>query len=260
MTVWICGNSHTGALRRGLDRIGDLDGAVRVFALGNGRLELQPFSEVDADRVRLTADDYRTALMRATGADAIGTEHVWGICMGTHNARLYRAEFWRGAAPSALAGTERRPVSEALLDAMVERDQRHIRDFLAGLCSIGARCFVVSAPPPRADHRAIRRGIPVPVVTAIDAHARRRFREWLTERHIDFVDHPPEAARADGLLKPRFNAAPFKSGRPDPHHANPDYGELMMRRVLAYLRRQALLPPAIDPPAARPVEDAARRA
>jgi hypothetical protein len=56
----------------------------------------------------------------------------------------------------------------------------------------------------------------------------------LAKLGVAFIDYPSEAATPEGLLKPEFYA-PDRPGVKDAHHANPDYGVMMMRRVLDHL-------------------------
>ena len=234
MKTLIGGNSHTGALKKGLEEAG-AQNEIDVFVFGSAVVELAPFSAIENGRVVFTEEEYARNLRRLAGFGDFDPSIRWGLCMGTHNARLYRDRFWREAEPSAIARAGRRPVTLGLMQAMIEQDQKYTRRFITQLKSARAAVFVVSCPPPRRDHAAIDAGTRPEVVQTIDAEARRHFRQWLGDHEVDFVDYPPETADADGFLKLHFAAGVKENGRLDPHHANEAYGRLMIGAVDRYL-------------------------
>ena len=236
MTVWLCGNSHVVALQRGLAAREVSGLPLAIFPFGNGRWETMAFSAVSAGRVVLTHPEYATNLEKYTGRQHVGGDDLWGLCLGTHNARVYRADFWIDAEPSAVARDGARPVSDGLLDAMILQDQHHIRAFIAQLVEAGVPHFVVSCPPPRRDHQCFDAGTRHQTVAYIDRRARELFRGWLAERRTAFVDVPPETVSEDGFLKPAYNAPDWPNGMKDPHHANRDYGVQMIDRVIDHVR------------------------
>jgi len=238
MTVWICGNSHTAALRYGQDRLDRRDEQpgprLGIFGLGSGWFELEPFSELRNGKLRLLPSEYRERFKQATGRRHFVTDAVWGLCMGTHNARIYRDLFWCGAAPMNLGIESRRPVSRGFLDAIIERDQQHIRAFLLQLQSTGVRMFVVSCPPVRLDHPSFNKGVDPRVAVAIDLRARELFRDFLKAHSIGYVNYPPETGSGDGFLLPRY-AQESVAGARDAHHANHKYGAIMVQRIRTWL-------------------------
>lgn len=236
MTAFICGNSHVGALRRGYRELFPGRGPdVTIFPLGNGSHERAPFSELRPDGVRFTAAKYADSLKQHAGRDAIGgAADIWGVCLGTQNVRIYNNKFWIDADPAAISRPGIQPVSGAVLDAIIVRDQCNVRAFFAQLRDAGARVFAVSGAPPRSDHPCIRHGVRPQTVSFIDRAARLSFAGYLSDLGIDFVTPPPECLTDDGFLKAEFNHVPKKGGH-DKHHANTEYGARMVNRVLAYL-------------------------
>jgi len=237
MTVWICGNSHTAALKRGLSQLQKNGLEIDVFPLGNGKWEKTPFSVTRENIVEATNSQYRKNLQRFTGATNFRADCVWGLCMGTHNARIYRDEFWAGAEPAAIARPGVRPISDGVLDSIVEADQFHIRDFILRLKNGGVKCFVVSCPPPRLDHSCLTKGVRSETVAYIDRCARASLQGWLIEHGVDFIAPPAETMTDDGFLKAEYAATLTQSGRKDPHHANKAYGALLMERVISHCSR-----------------------
>ena len=238
MKTYICGNSHITSLAIGLKLLA-YSGAqeLKLFPLGNGAFEASPFSTISESLVKPSPSQYIAMLKRFTNLEFFDSNYRWGFVMGTHNARIYRDPFWINAEPAALAGPNARPVSDGVLSAMVERDQRFIRTFFLQLKTAGVHFFVVSCPFPRSDHDCLSLGIRRDVVGYIDQFARRQFSEWLTENDFDLIEPPPECRTEDGFLLPEYNARPLRDGAKDPHHANGLYGKLMMERVIAYLAK-----------------------
>lgn len=231
MTVWLCGNSQSRALMKGCLAMADADPDINAFVLGNAKYELRDYSRIEKDLVTVTVEEYAEHLETATGKSYFDKSAVWGFCQGTHNARIYRNAFWNNCDPSEVAAPRRRPISLAVLDAIIEADQQYIKLFHRRLRETSTRFFVISCPPPRADHPCVSSGTRLEAIGYIDQRARTLMRNHLTELNVTFVDYPSEAATPEGLLKPEFYA-PDRPGVKDTHHANADYGLIMMRRVL----------------------------
>ncbi len=237
MTLYICGNSHTRALRAGAMYLEEHEGAepMVVFPLGTADHEAAPFSEIVDGQVVLTNDRFHKKLKQFFGFSSFEPQHRWGICLGNHNSRIFRHEGWLSAAPTWMNAKGKTPVSEALFQRIVEDDQIYIRRFLTQLISTGVRPFVISAPwPVRPDPELTGIELSHDVIKAIDTRARVLFSEWLAERDIAIVAPPVEAADEDGFLKPNY-----AKGGDDPCHGNNKYGRAMMRKVLAHEAKMA---------------------
>lgn len=230
MTLCICGNSHVRALRAGMRALaGQIGEEVTVFPLGTADNEAQAFSTIEGGRVVLTNDRFRKKLAKNFGVSSFDPALRWGVCLGTHNARLFRNESWLRAAPAWLGLEGLQPVPEAVFARIVAADQQHIRTFLDQLLETGVRPFVISAPWPVRHHPIMTEtGVRPDIVQAIDGKARALFTAWLADRGIDIVTPPPGTADADGFLRPEL-----AKGGDDPYHGNARYGKLMMARVLA---------------------------
>ena len=235
MTVWISGNSHTGALKEGLTKLKHQHLDIQIFPFGSGVHERTEFSSLDNDKVTFTNEEYAENLQRFTNKSFFDKTDYWGLCLGTHNARIYRDSFWNNAMPSAIAQPGIRPVSDMLLEAMIESDQRYIRSFMSRLKKVEVPFFVVTCPPPRQDHKCFERGIAHETVAYIDNSARTYLKKWLNTQNVDFVDIPKELVTAEGFLKPEFN-----SPREKRFHANIQYGIILMRKVIHYLEEKKL--------------------
>ena len=233
--IRITGNSHTIALNQGLSQVPEAQN-FEIFGLGPGVHETTPFSTVENGKLRLTHSVYADNLKHFTGMDHFDPNSLWGLCLGTHNSRIYGHRCWLDmAAPSALAGPGVQPVSTAMMRRIIQEDQRHIRAFLTQAREAGLKFFVISAPPPRAGHQNIIRGADAEILLTIDRQARAEFRMFLDSLSAPFIDYPAETADAQGLLRPDYAAGPLKNGKRDPHHGNAAYGALMLQKIVETL-------------------------
>ncbi|WP_370226294.1 hypothetical protein [Pararhodobacter marinus] len=208
MSIFVAGNSHTVALAKGAQSVGASAAALQFFGFGSGAIEVTPFSRREGIRVVMRDRDYAQNLRRATGDDGIDALHVWAIVMGTHNYRIVRGHFWGEAAPSALAGTQLRPLSDAVIDQIISDDQAQIRAFLENLLLIGARFLVVSCPPLRRDTPTIRAGMPTASLLELDRRARQPSRLARRARHS--LRRPARGRHRRGRLPAAgFRANPY---------------------------------------------------
>lgn len=236
MSLHITGNSHVLALAAGDDRAAS---RARVFALGNGRHEVDRFSRRTRGGVSLLVEQYAENLTRHTGRPTIEPGHTWGVLQVNHNARVYGHDTWLTHEPAEVAARDTVPVSVALVEEVVVTDQHGVRLFLTDLREAGVDVFAVSAPPPRRDHPALVRGVRPEVVRHLDTLARRTWSAWLDEEGIDLIDPPASSWAEDGFLLAEHAAVRTRRGGRDAHHANEVYGTLMMRKVLDHVAQRA---------------------
>ena len=76
------------------------------------------------------------------------------------------------------------------------------------------------------------------MIVHIDKVARRMWSDWLGERGIALVEPPPETANPRGFLKRPYGAGRAIGERRDPHHANAEYGALMLTRIRDHLKER----------------------
>jgi hypothetical protein len=243
MTVFICGNSHVIALKQPYERIRRdwPEPRLRIFNAAGGHKEVEgPLSTVRDNRVRFLSEKQVAKLKTNIGKPYFENgdlEDVWGVSIG-HHPYVWGASAWGLAEPSAICRPGTQPVSAAALSTIISYHQRHFRDFLYQLKSIGLRLFVISCPFPRSDHPKIVNGrVRRETVLHIDQAARMAFGDWLADQGIDLIDPPPECRTAEGFLRPEFRLLinPLND-LPDHSHGNDAYGVLMLRRIFAYLK------------------------
>jgi hypothetical protein len=228
----IVGNSHVAALKQGADEIGGLDQVLKIAPFGDGAREYEPFSSVINGQVVFTVEYSASILRKLTGMNAFDPTCTWGICMGTHNTRVYDLPFWLKAAPSRIAKPGVRPVSDAVLNEIIEKEQRFRKVFLRQLMETGVKFFIVSAPSPRRDGSAVRRGISLATIKLVDRMARDHFRDWIAKHNVPIVEPPEETIDEEGFLRDEFAQKLDAKGGLDPHHANSAYGKLMVQKIL----------------------------
>ncbi|GAA4668503.1 hypothetical protein GCM10023226_00570 [Nocardioides nanhaiensis] len=231
--VTITGNSHVIALARA-ERPAALTqalGEVLVYPWGNGRHESEVFTRREGDGVALTVPQYATATERHTGHPHLRPDRHWVVLGPGHAARTFRDPTWRTHAPAALRLPGVEPVSDGLLTALLERDQRGLRALYRDALAAGLQVVALSAPPPRRDHRAITDGTPAAVVAHLDTTAYRLWERWLAAEGVPLVPRPAGTADDEGFLLPELAARTTPRGTPDHHHANEAYGALALAEL-----------------------------
>lgn len=235
MKLRVVGNSHVGALKRGLDRALTQQPtrfeSVEVFPIVRAKLELEPFSRQVGNAVELTDPQSRSHLSTRAGVDKI-SDGAWGVCMGLHNVVLLRDPFWDRHAPAWIANEDEIPVSDSLCQAIVLAGQEHVRAFVLQLQDAGIPAFLIASPPLRRDHPSVaERRAAVPL--EVDRLARESLIAFAAQHGIPFVEHPTSSVAEDGFLREEYRSRIVRAnGSQDRAHANADYGALMMRRVI----------------------------
>lgn len=237
MTIYVVGNSHVRALAMGLALQKPPLTNVEAFAFGNGAEETTRFAERVGDRVVMRSAEYAERLTMKTGQASIGREHLWVFVMGTHNLRILRGKFWCNAAPSTLQLEGKRPVSAAVLDKIIQSDQKNILNFFADVKKVGARFIVASCPPARRDRVIDHFGIPVEVARYVNRRALGSLYQWLERQNIPTVLPPESSMDEDGFLRPEFAQSRTFTNKIDKSHANAAYGDLMIRKIMATIKQ-----------------------
>lgn len=234
--VFLAGNSHMVALRAAAHR----HGGFTAFPLGHGRFETTTFSEPAGKGVRFTVPEYAEKLARFADQETITPGFgTWGFLQINHNARVYQHPCWRRFEPASLARRGSTPVSDSVVRAIIDEDHTGVREFFEQLSTAGIDFFAISGPPPRRDHYAIEAGTRAEVVQHIDRLAREIWASWLATRQIDVVDPPEDCVDGDGFMLPEYTRKLMGDGQPDPHHANEQYGDLMIAKISAHLGTRA---------------------
>lgn len=236
MKVVICGNSHVGALRRGLlPRHARHGHDLCLYPVGKGAHERFPFSCFEHGAVSYTTESYAESLVRFTGGNRISAGVTWGFLHVNSNSRIYGDSTWKAFEPAAVAAPGKTPLSDDLVRAIIVRDQHATRELFLQLKAAAIDFFAISGPFPRSDNADFSGRIRRPVAAHVDEMARREWREWTAAQDITLIEPPPQCRTTDGFLHPAYNEPTMRDGKPDQLHANPQYGSLMLDLVVDHL-------------------------
>jgi len=226
MRLLITGDSHTGALYRGLKEMrasGSVSAEIVVRPLGGGHLLPTPFFRDAGDHAAVVDPNYRQAFERlppeGAGYDAIGLSMpLWPMRL------LHQMNWGKWSLSEEIEG--RRPVSHAVFREMVMADQKYVLLLAELLQRCGLEVFAVSAPTLFRDHNSLKRLPP--------AHGLKIFQTYraiicaeLDARKVDIIDIPPQCLDDEGFMKQDYRHEDPK----DEHHGNAAFGRLMMQAV-----------------------------
>ena len=239
----VLGDSHVAALSQGFDQLGAAErsafpGEVVFLKLFDGPDNIVPFFRAADDRIEFTSPRVTDELAAGIGQGALkasDTDTVFAFSLGLMTTLLVRMPDWKYGAPVGAWGyTEkkhrlRQLVSPGVVKAIVLDHHKYALGLAAAARDLGLRSLIVSAPPLRQDERAIERGRDPRVLAEVDRIARATMLDAFAGLGTPVVLPPPEASQEGAaLLRPEFHRIAPR----DTHHANADYGALMIRRVL----------------------------
>jgi hypothetical protein len=236
----ITGNSHVAALQNGLPLLAERErGSFAIFGSA-ARFERTAFFECRPDGVLITDDALAQRVVRLTGEATIRPGPNWGFSLG-HPGVLFNTKEWKNCRTSNLPREQgKQSISLGALRAFIEEGFKHVLSFFDCANRIGVSFWIILPPPPRRNGPAIRNlGVPFEQVTTIDRMIRGVLIQKAQSLGVPFVDPPSESFDRDGFLKAEFCAENRPDGREDPHHANPEFGKLMLRRIMAIRQQRA---------------------
>lgn len=198
------------------------------------RVERAAFFECRSSDILILDHDLARRVKALSGESVIKAGSLWGFCFG-HPGVLFNDPGWQRYRSWNVQGENtKQPISLGALRAFVEHAFVHVLSFFESAASIGVSFLIILPPPPRRNGPAIRNlGVSFEQVTTIDRMVRCVLTEKARSLAVPFVDPPPESFDSHGLLKEEFQAPNRPDGREDPHHANAEYGKLMLLRILA---------------------------
>ena len=229
MKILVVGDSHTGALNKGLVALvaagrADLKSQVIVRPLGGGHLLPTPFFEDGGDHAIITEPLYAKNLARIPPDK--GFAGVIGLCMPLWPMRVQNQIVW---SDFCLMPTQpgRHPVSEAVFRQIVLADQAYVLKLIDLLQRQGTRLIAVSPPGLFRDHGTVRK-MPGPAALHMFQAYRTIMVDQLVARAVPIVDIPRQCLDAEGYMESAYRSE--DSG--DHHHANAAFGALMIDQIV----------------------------
>jgi hypothetical protein len=127
---------------------------------------------------------------------------------------------------------DRIPISNSLLKRAIYDDNKYIIAFLGHLRALGMKVCVVEGPRPFRHNIEVKRTGP-DLVKHIDTLYRSLTLEILNGKGIGVVSVPDVALDEDGFMLESYRHKNPK----DKTHGNPEFGCLMMQRVIQYMQQ-----------------------
>lgn len=225
--LFVFGDSHVGAIKKGLENLLESGGvphdwAIRVLPLVRGGLLPTQFFRTEEGAIRFDA--------RFLERIPLDNEPViYGFSGNAHTTRVVRDIDWSTHAPAAVASKEA-PISAAMLHEIFWHDQRYMLQLLEAMKKLGMQVFVIEAPH-LFRHNAVFGRARRQVLLHVDREYRSFFKAELDKRDVPLVAVPQACLDEEG-----FTLDIYRSPKPrDNHHANALFGEVMLGEILAYL-------------------------
>jgi hypothetical protein len=246
MKLVFLGDSHVRALGSSynllpLDRRRQLlrDGGFQSCKFGqlfSFPLVVKPFFTTKDSVVELNDINARSQLARVTGKEVFDTSDpalVYCLSLAFTTTLLVRDPVWREHCPSVVwAKGGGAAMSEGVMKAIILGHFKWVFEFHAALKSAGMNLISFESPPPRLDDLSIGRGARPEVVLEVDRIARLITATHLSGLGIPIVRAPVECYLGPdrtGFLKAEY----AETANGDVHHANSEFGALMLPLVLS---------------------------
>lgn len=239
MQVLIVGDSHTGALKRGHDLMVQ-DGTApdgitwRIQPLGPGKRMNTPFWKKAGDHAVITDLQYGKMMPKLPPDDP--RPDAIGLSMPMWNGRIMRMILQSGYVVHGLPG-QGHVMSRALLRHMVLSDMKYIMALGAYLGELGYAVFAIE-PPTLFRHWSYVRPFGAETCLALQGEVRAIQRACVDEAGMPVIELPEGCILEDGFMDPQHRS----EDPTDTHHVNAEFGALMLKRAVPYLRRIATAP------------------
>jgi len=235
MKIYITGDSHTAALKLGLDELmltNEMHPAhsVEVAMLAGANSFSSPYFKDMGEFAEFRTRKSSKRIRRLPFSDEDGHYDYYGICEPLHASRLWRFRSnWVNHHPftrkDGLA-----PVSESLLRHVILREQAYNLQLVELLKRVHAKVFVIEAPKPYR-HRESVQQTGFGEVSYIDNFYKNIIRGRLQENDIPFINVPSVCYDAEGFMYDEFKSE--RQG--DSLHANKSFGKIMIKEIIRLL-------------------------
>ena len=235
MTLYLIGDSHVRSISVAFGKAPENFGTpADGFAIGQFLRHpdaLKPFYEETSSEVSLNERDLQERLHAITGLSSFRAddENCYLLCMPYTTTVWLRFQQWRTFKPWRTSRNYREiSLSDKVVEEMALSHFEYLIGFVRALHNLDLNVAIVEAPPPRSDDRA--GGLGAETLLEIDRLARDAITVAL--QGVPVVRPPLSAYDPVGFLEPHFR----KLKKDDRHHANYEYGALMLREILSRSR------------------------
>lgn len=230
--VFITGDSHTGAMKRGLMQLKELQRVpagfqVQVLGLGSGAHMIRPFFSDNGDHAHITEPTFHVPRLPLATPDGLQTIYCWSGLF--HFAKVWRDKTWTTYRPASIDGHVA-PLSAGMLRETILQWFRHELALLDVLKRNGCTVLAIESPRPFRHHPALQVN-PPEVVAAVDRFCQDVMLGELQARSIAPVRIPADWVDGEGFMRPEWR----HENDTDPHHANARFGALMIERICDHL-------------------------
>jgi len=236
MRVLISGDSHTAALKLGLDQLlqNGMDAMqgcqIDIKPLGRGASLSQPFFKDQGSYAEITKEtNARQAKRLPMPAEDGGQYDFYALCGPLNTIRTWRTkEYWADFAPSC-SGESGRPVSSGLLRHVVIEEQKYLMALVDLLIRVGCKVLVIETPKPYRHNPAVI--LKPKIVRYVDHFYRETMKGWLATKNVPIIAIPDDCFDPDGFMQERFR----HPNHEDSHHANAEFGEVMLQQTIRHV-------------------------
>ncbi|MFC4213880.1 hypothetical protein ACFP4H_12125 [Pseudophaeobacter arcticus] len=228
MKILVTGDSHIGALNRGLQQLlaarkTDRSVDISILPLGGGHLLPTPFFRDAGDHAEMVAPDYQRHMSRLPPASPKFDAVV--LSMPLWPMRVQHQITWgKFALAEHLEG--RKTISHLVFKTLVLQDQKYVLELIDLLGRIGIPVAAVSPPRMFRDHSTLKFLPATQARTCFDTYLEIMKAE-LKARSVPVIDLPRDCCDAEGFMLQKFR----HEDPEDEHHANAEFGALMVSAV-----------------------------
>lgn len=236
MKVLITGDSHTAAMRWGMDTLiqngndANLGCQVDIKPLGKGGGLTQPFFEDKGDFALMLQRTRRHFAKRLPDVAEDGSGYDYYAFSGLlHTVRIWRhKQDWANFTP-LLSDEGQHPVSTSLLGHIIAEDQKYQMELVDLLLRLNCQVVVIEAPKPFKHHPLVQ--TKPEVVAYLDSFYRDYTKSRLQAKNVPVIEVPSFCYDDGGFMKEQFRSPKLS----DSHHGNSEFGVIMINEVAKFV-------------------------
>lgn len=231
-TLFITGDSHVGALRKGHDL---LAGAGRLPAspavvfrpMGTSTLMRKEFFVDRSDHLEITVPRFREQVTVLPAPEFATGETVYCIAGPLNFHSLLSRKWWVHNWATGMPPRRGAPVTRGLLRHSLLAREFHELTMVRRLRELGQRVCVIEAPALFRHHPALAH-TPAASLMALLRACREILAEELERMGIEIVAVPAECLDEEGFMR-----SGLRHARPDDgNHGNEEFGAIMLRQCI----------------------------